>query len=142
MPGLEALVSASRTPGESGAARDQAFQVWQGTALARYPVTSSVEVYGPDGRLLSRFAFNLPEDLSQVSRSDEAACAWTVAEEVAPFFADDRRVYHAGRALCRSGGASAGSRCGTRSSSQWRTSKPSGSAAVRYSLVIRLWCGM
>ena len=109
LPGLEALVSASRTPGESGAASDRAFQVWQATALARYPVTSSVEVYGADGALLSRFAFNLPEDLSQVSRSDEAACAWTVAEEVAPFFADDRRVYHAGRALCKSGGKPVGS---------------------------------
>ena len=104
LPGLEALVSASRTPGESGAASDRAFQVWQATALARYPVTSSVELYGADGALLSRFAFNLPEDLSQVSRSDEAACAWTVAEEVAPFFADERRVFHAGRALCESGG--------------------------------------
>ena len=109
LPGLEALVSASRTPGESGAASDRAFQVWQGTALARYPVTSSVEVYGADRALLSRFAFNLPEDLSLVSRSDEASCSWTVAEEVAPFFADERRVYHAGRALCGPSGASTGS---------------------------------
>jgi len=100
LPGLVALVSAGRSPDQSGAASDRAFQLWQTTALARYPVTSSVEVYGPDGRLLSRFAFNLPEDLSAVSRSDEAECRWTVAEEVAPFFADERRVYHAGRALC------------------------------------------
>ncbi len=67
LPGLVALVSAGRSPDQSGAASDRAFQLWQTTALARYPVTSSVEVYGPDGRLLSRFAFNLPEDLSAVS---------------------------------------------------------------------------
>jgi signal transduction histidine kinase len=104
LPGLAALVSAGRSPDQSGAASDRAFQIWQATALARYPVTSSVEVYGPDGGLLSRFAFNLPEDLSAVSRSDEVGCAWTVAEEVAPFFADERRVYHAGRALCSAAG--------------------------------------
>jgi signal transduction histidine kinase len=109
LPGLTALVSAIVGPGETGAASDRAFQVWQATALAQYPVTSSVEVYGPDGRLVSRFAFNLPEDLAFVSRSDEVTCGWTVAEEVAPFFADERRVYHAGRALCQSGGAIAGS---------------------------------
>jgi signal transduction histidine kinase len=109
LPGLTALISANVNPGETGAASDRAFQVWQATALARYPVTSSVEVYGPDGRLVSRFAFNLPEDLTNVSRSDETTCGWTVAEEVAPFFADERRVYHAGRALCEAGGAIAGS---------------------------------
>jgi len=104
LPGLVALVSAGPTPDQSGAASDRAFQVWQATALARYPVTSSVEVYGADDSLLSRFAFNLPEDLTAVSRSDEVGCGWTVAEEVAPFFADERRVYHAGRALCGASG--------------------------------------
>jgi signal transduction histidine kinase len=109
LPGLVQLVAAGRAPDQSGAPSDRAFQVWQTTALARYPVTSSVELYGPEGGLLSRFAFNLPEDLTLVSRSDERGCAWTVAEEVAPFFADERRVYHAGRALCGPDGSNAGS---------------------------------
>jgi hypothetical protein len=60
IPGLADLVGAGvpRTPFD--ASTDRAFQIWQATSLARYPVTSSVEVYGRDGTLLSRFAFNLP----------------------------------------------------------------------------------
>jgi hypothetical protein len=77
-----------------------AFRVWQTTALARYPITSSVELYGPDGRLVSRFAFNLPEDLTATAPSEERSCDWDVFEEVAPFFAEERRVLHAGRAFC------------------------------------------
>src|SRR5262249_52488177 len=79
---------------------DRAFQVWQATSLAAYPVTSSVELYGPDGRLVSRFAFNLPDDLTAEPRSQEISCDWEVFGEVAPFFADERRVLHAGRAIC------------------------------------------
>ena len=66
-----------------------------------YPVTSSVELYGADGRLVSRFAFNLPEDLTAVPRSDEETCDWAIYEEVSPFFAEERRILHAGRALVR-----------------------------------------
>jgi len=79
---------------------DRAFQVWQTTALASYPITSSVELYGPDGKLVSRFAFNLPEDLTAPPTSEERSCDWDLYEEVAPFFAEERRVLHAGRAFC------------------------------------------
>jgi len=98
--GLADLVAAAPPPPGSDAITDRAFQIWQATSLARYPVTSSVEVYGRDGALVSRFAFNLPEDLSAAPRSEERACAWDVAEEVSPFFAEERRVLHAGRAIC------------------------------------------
>jgi nitrogen fixation/metabolism regulation signal transduction histidine kinase len=100
IPGLADLVGAGvpRTPFD--ASTDRAFQIWQATSLARYPVTSSVEVYGRDGTLLSRFAFNLPEDLSAPPASQERTCSWDVAEEVSPFFAEERRILHAGRALC------------------------------------------
>jgi signal transduction histidine kinase/uncharacterized membrane protein len=108
IPELAGLVAASREPGGS-IDTGPAFQVWQATALARYPVTSSVEVYESDGTLLSRFAFNLPEDLSAPQRSDERSCNWTVAEEVAPFFAEERRIYHAGRAICDADGTVRGS---------------------------------
>ena len=64
IPGLADLVGAAPAPSADDAPTDRAFQVWQATALARYPVTSSVELYGRDGRLVSRFAFNLPEDLT------------------------------------------------------------------------------
>ena len=111
IPGLADLVGAAPAPSSDDAPTDLAFQIWQATSLARYPVTSSVEVYGRDGRLVSRFAFNLPEDLSRAQRSEERSCGWDVAEEVSPFFAEERRVLHAGRAICVGGspGAIAGS---------------------------------
>ena len=102
IPGLADLVGAPRAP-DLDATTDRAFQIWQATSLARYPVTSSVEVYGRDGALVSRFAFNLPEDLSAAPPSEERTCSWDVAEEVSPFFAEERRVLHAGRALCVGG---------------------------------------
>ena len=77
-----------------------------GTALARYPVTSSVELYGADGALVSRFAFNLPEDLTaRVAVGREHVHVGSSAEEVAPFFADERRVLpRRARALCDASG--------------------------------------
>jgi len=97
---LEALVATPFDP-ESEAITDRAFRLWQSTSLARYPpITSSIELYGPDGQLVSRFAFNLPEDPTALTPSEEESCDWQVLEEVAPFFAEDRRILHAGRALC------------------------------------------
>lgn len=88
---------------------DAAYAAWQGTALAAYPLTSSIEIYDPSGTLVSRFAFNLPEDLTATPRADERSCTWDIYEEVAPFFAEERRALHAGRAICdargRPGGA-------------------------------------
>src|SRR5204862_146247 len=68
--------------------------------LATYPITSSVELFGGDGRLVSRFAFNLPDDLNAVPTSEEGVCTWAVFEEVSPFFAVERRVLSASRAVC------------------------------------------
>jgi signal transduction histidine kinase len=97
---LAELVTTPVIPGTE-ALTDRAFRLWQTTALARYPITSSVELYGPNAQLVSRFAFNLPEDPTATSLSaEEESCEWQVLEEVAPFFAEDRRVVHAGRAIC------------------------------------------
>ena len=106
-PGLADLITVPSTPGE--ALTDRAFQVWRTTSVASYPVTSSVELYGPEDTLVSRFAFNLPEDLTAVPQSQERTCTWDVYEEVAPFFAEERRVLRAGRALCAPGGRILGS---------------------------------
>ena len=107
-PGLADLVSVP--PSSAGTAdTDRAFQLWRVTGLESYPVTSSVELFGPDGLLVSRFAFNLPDDLTTVPRSEESACMWDVYEEVSPFFAEERRVLHAGRAICAPGGGRLGS---------------------------------
>jgi signal transduction histidine kinase len=102
IPGLADLVAAPKSDAaaEGTTDTDRAFQIWQATSLARYPVTSSVEVYGRDGTLVSRFAFNLPEDLTDAPISEERLCNWDVAEEVSPFFAEERRVLHAGRRVC------------------------------------------
>jgi signal transduction histidine kinase len=98
-PDLVDLVTAPDAAG-GDLPTDRAFAVWQTTPLASYLITSSVELYGRDGRLVSRFAFNLPEDLSATPLSAERSCNWEVYEEVAPFFAEERRVLHAGRAFC------------------------------------------
>ncbi len=99
-PGLTDLVSVPPGPAGSEAVTDRAFQVWRVTGLATYPVTSSVELFGPDGRLVSRFAFNLPDDLNAVPTSEERVCSWDIFEEVSPFFAVERRVLSASRAVC------------------------------------------
>ena len=100
-PDLAQLITArAATDDATESTNDRAFAVWQTTALAAYPTTSSIELYGRDGRLVSRFAFNLPEDLTATPRSDERSCDWDLYEEVSPFFAEERRVLHAGRLLC------------------------------------------
>ena len=99
-PGLTDLVSVPPGPAGSEAVTDRAFQVWRVTGLATYPITSSVELFGPDGRLVSRFAFNLPDDLNAVPTSEERVCSWDIFEEVSPFFAVERRVLSASRAVC------------------------------------------
>ena len=99
-PGLADLVSVPPGPSGSEALTDRAFQVWRITGLAMYPVTSSVELFGPDGRLVSRFAFSLPDDLNALPTSEEQVCTWDVFEEVSPFFAVERRVLSASRAVC------------------------------------------
>jgi signal transduction histidine kinase len=99
-PGLADLVSVPPGPAGSEEVTDRAFQVWRVTALAAYPITSSVELFGPDGRLVSRFAFNLPDDLNAVPTSEERVCSWDIFEEVSPFFAVERRVLSASRAVC------------------------------------------
>jgi signal transduction histidine kinase len=99
-PGLADLVSVPPGPAGSEAVTDRAFQVWRITGLAAYPITSSVELFGPEGRLVSRFAFNLPDDLNAVPTSEEQVCTWDVFEEVSPFFAVERRVLSASRAVC------------------------------------------
>ncbi len=99
-PGLAELIAADVSPRGPETLPDRAFQVWQTTALAADFITSSVELYGPDGNLVGRFAFNLPEDLTATPTSEERTCEWDLYEEVAPFFAEERRVLHAGRRIC------------------------------------------
>ncbi len=102
LPDLVDLVRAS-TPSASGqTTTDAAFLVWSRTTLATRRLTSSVELYDAGGRMVSRFALNLPE--TQVDQAwQEASCAWELFEEVSPFFAEERRLLHAGRGVCVDG---------------------------------------
>ena len=86
---------------------ERAFGLWQATGLST-PVSSSVELSGATGRLLSRFAFNLPDVSTPVGQSAEAACEWAISEEVSPFFGVDRRVWRAARGVCADDGLVAG----------------------------------
>ncbi len=81
---------------------DQAFLIWRQTELARQRLTSAVELYGPSGALLSRFALNVPE-YGAVDREDlGAACEWDVFGEVLPFGSQERNFLHAERGMCAS----------------------------------------
>jgi signal transduction histidine kinase len=101
---LASLVQSAAAP-----SIDEAFAVWSETALARARLTSSLELYGPDGRLVSRFALNFPEyeASAQVTRSE--TCTWRVFGEARPFGAAERAALHAERGLCGSDGVARGS---------------------------------
>jgi signal transduction histidine kinase len=106
--GLDELVRASDPPAAGAPPTDVAFFVWSKTNLATERLTSSVELHNAAGTMVSRFAMNLP-DLSQPLPHIETACDWEEMEEVSPLFSEDRRLLHAGRAICAPGTRRAGS---------------------------------
>jgi len=101
LDGLAALVT--RAPDEVGVTTDAAFQVWTQTGLSRGRLTSSVELYGPDGTLTSRFALNVQE-LGIDQSSGDIRCNWEVYGEVGTFGADELRMLHAERGVCDANG--------------------------------------
>ncbi|HEY7446076.1 MAG TPA: HAMP domain-containing sensor histidine kinase [Vicinamibacterales bacterium] len=104
LQGLEDLAEAAGSPSSRAA-----YTIWANTDLGIFLLTSSVELYGPDGSVTSRFAFNLPEDTAGVSAEwTQEGCNWQTYEEVSPFGSEERRLLFAGRGLCRSDGRSAG----------------------------------
>ncbi len=96
---LPALADFVRGP--SGPTTERALAVWSSTDLARYRLTSAVELYNADGALISRFALNLPEYTTP--RHEAASCDWEVFEEVLPFGASERHVPQASRGICERG---------------------------------------
>src|SRR5262249_47145043 len=78
---------------------DRAFLVWSQTELSEFRTTSAVELYGPNGRLVSRFALNLPE--YGATPYEGGTCGdWDVYEEVTPPGSAPRYVLRASRAIC------------------------------------------
>jgi len=102
-----ATVLAEASAGVPGASTDAAFLVWSQTALSRSRLTSALELYGPDGRLTSRFALNVPEYGIDQS-SAETRCEWELVGEVTTFGADEVTMLHAERSLCDATGRSTG----------------------------------
>ena len=99
---LAELVSASDPPGEGPPSSNAAYLVWSRTVLQNQRSTS-VELHNPAGTLVSRFALKLPEEAGPRQPVQEASCNWEIFEEVSPFFAEERRLLHAGRAICAPG---------------------------------------
>jgi signal transduction histidine kinase len=79
-----------------------AFQIWTETGLAAARITSGVELYGADRRLVSRFALNIPEYANRaIARTWQGStCTWQVFHEVDRFGGEDRPMLHAERGLC------------------------------------------
>ena len=96
---LAAAVSGP-APASGGSLRtDSAFQVWQGTELERYRVSSAIELYNASGTIVSRFALNLPEETT-TQQWTEKSCEWRTFGETSPFGARERQLLHAGRNVC------------------------------------------
>jgi signal transduction histidine kinase len=100
--GLDDLVRAGEPVPQGAPPTDSAFLVWSQTDLAAERLTSSVELYNGTGALISRFALKLP-DISGAPSGIDTGCRWDIFEEVRPFFAEERRLLHAGKSICAPG---------------------------------------
>jgi signal transduction histidine kinase len=97
--GLDELILASDPPVAGAPPTEAAFVIWSQTSLATQRLTSSVELHNTAGAMVSRFSLNLPDN-AQGQVWSEGSCEWEMLEEVSPFFSEERRLLHAGRAIC------------------------------------------
>ena len=83
-----------------------AFLVWSQTSLLHSRVISDVELYGPDHKLVSRFALNLPVYLYRASTQtwQGTSCTWEVLFQNTPFGAESRQMLRAERGVCDASG--------------------------------------
>jgi signal transduction histidine kinase len=100
IPRLADLVSAAPPAAGGATPTDSAFSIWRQTALAEARPTSAIELYGPTGALVSRFALNLPEYTALAQHYVASKCTWDDFGEAAPFGSEERRMLHAERAVC------------------------------------------
>jgi signal transduction histidine kinase len=99
-PSLPELIVGSGE--ETTPTTDRASLVWSGTELAAKRLTSAIELYGADGRLVSRFALNLPEYTT--SRHQSSGCTWELPlDEVLRFGSSQRQVLRTSRGICDQG---------------------------------------
>jgi signal transduction histidine kinase len=100
MPTLAEFVTSSSE--DAAPTTDRAFIIWSQTELANTRTTSAVELYGASGRLVSRFALDLPEYAPTEYRHGDCT-EWELYEEVSPFGSTLRNVLRASRAICAAG---------------------------------------
>jgi signal transduction histidine kinase len=101
---LAALPQFVTAPVDEGAR--SAFAVWSQTELQEYRVTSAVELYGRDGRRVSRFALILPE--AGTTPYLPTGCEWDLSDDVSPprssrTGANESHVLRASRGICLDG---------------------------------------
>jgi len=81
---------------------EPAFQIWRATDLSTFRLTSAVEVYGPNGRLASRFALRLPQT-APATLALGSCLDWDVLDEVTALGSSERHVLRASRGICENG---------------------------------------
>jgi signal transduction histidine kinase len=81
--------------------RDQiAYQIWSGSDLSVFALSSAVEVFDQAGALVSRFALNFPDtELGWHEPEGPPPHDWIIDEETYPGEPNRPRVFHARRAL-------------------------------------------
>jgi signal transduction histidine kinase len=99
-PSLAQFIAGAQSDASTGDRTFLAFVVWSRTPLAVYRLKSAVELYRADGRLLSRFALNLPDYETTPYRP--SGCSWDSLEESSPFGSTERHVLRASRGICDS----------------------------------------
>jgi signal transduction histidine kinase len=105
-PSLAEFVTSSSE--DAAPTTDRAFIIWSQTELAASRTTSAIELYGPNGRLVSRFALDLPEyrvteyrgGSCQNGKGELTPFNWELYEEVSPFGSAQRNILRASRAIC------------------------------------------
>ena len=90
IPSLDELVRLDVSTPAADPAR--AFAVWSRTDLATYRLTSAVELYSADGRLVSAFRLSLPEYATDRVPRRRAAAGSEPFDEVSPFGSSERHV--------------------------------------------------
>jgi signal transduction histidine kinase len=99
LPDLVELIDAGDPVKASPIPYETAFRVWERTLLERQRLTSSVELHDAAGSLVSRFALKLPH-YGEPQVYYEGTCQWELFGEVSAFFAEQRRLLHAGKDVC------------------------------------------
>jgi signal transduction histidine kinase len=98
LQGARAAVPGARVESQA------AFRVWRRTPLSRDRVTSEIELFGVNRKLVSRFALNVPQFEEAYRTGEETwtgtSCTWDAFAEVKRFGAEERRMLHADRGLC------------------------------------------